>query len=125
MSMYNLIKSLDLRDDLPKPKLYSNIKLISDYLDDNISIINKPELIKIIRGLKLYLSNKNLLYSNVYKFGVNEIKLDTEQLKIVNSEPNQRGRFQMISSDSLIDAYRFNPDFKVDRGFETPAAPAP
>ena len=90
--MYNLIKSLDLRDDLSKPKLYANIKLISDYLDNNISIINKPELIKIIRGLKLYLSNKNLIYSNVYKFGLNEIKLDTEQLKIVNSEPNHNIR---------------------------------
>lgn len=92
MSMYNLIKSLDLRDDLSKPKLYTNIKLISDYLDNNISIINKPELIKIIRGLKLYLSNKNLIYSNVYKFGLNEIKLDSEQLKIVNSEPNHNIR---------------------------------
>jgi hypothetical protein len=50
---------------------------------------------------------------------------NVKKLSLVNSEPNQRGRFQMISSDSLIDAYRFNPDFKVDRGFETPAPPAP
>ena len=48
-----------------------------------------------------------------------------KKLSLVNSEPNQRGRFQIIAADTLIDAYRFNPDFKVDRGFENTSAPTP
>lgn len=43
---------------------------------------------------------------------------NVKNLKLVNTEANQRGRFQMISGESVIEAFRFNPDFKVDRGFD-------
>jgi Tfp pilus assembly protein PilO len=48
-----------------------------------------------------------------------------KNLKLVNSETSQRGRFQLISIDGTIEAFRFNPDFKVDRGFENVEAPLP
>lgn len=38
-------------------------------------------------------------------------------LRLVNTSQNQRGRFQIIEGEGLIQAFRFNPDFKVDRGF--------
>lgn len=51
---------------------------------------------------------------------------NVKKVKFVNTEPNQRGRFQMISFDATIEAFRYNPDFKVDRGFEpTPPKPVP
>lgn len=43
---------------------------------------------------------------------------NVKSLKFSNSEPNQRGRFQTINGESVIEAFRFNPDFKVDRGFD-------
>lgn len=48
---------------------------------------------------------------------------NVKSLKLINADINQRGRFNMITSDGVIEAFRFNPDFKVDRGFETPPTP--
>lgn len=38
-------------------------------------------------------------------------------LKLETSATPQKGRFQVISGEGVIQAFRFNPDFKVDRGF--------
>lgn len=38
-------------------------------------------------------------------------------LKLKNAADNQKGRFQIIEGEGIIQAFRFNPDFKVDRGF--------
>lgn len=43
---------------------------------------------------------------------------NVKSLKLVNNQSGQRGRFQMISGEFIIEAFRYNPDFKVDRGFE-------
>jgi Tfp pilus assembly protein PilO len=40
-----------------------------------------------------------------------------KELKLFSASENQKGRFQIISGEGVIQAYRFNPDFKVDRGF--------
>ena len=40
-----------------------------------------------------------------------------KELKLFSSSDGQKGRFQIISGEGIIQAYRFNPDFKVDRGF--------
>jgi Tfp pilus assembly protein PilO len=40
-----------------------------------------------------------------------------KNLKLVSPNDVQKGRFQMISGEGVIEAFRFNPDFKVDRGF--------
>lgn len=38
-------------------------------------------------------------------------------LKIKRNTENQKGRFQVVDSEGIIQAYRYNPEFKVDRGF--------
>jgi len=40
-----------------------------------------------------------------------------KNLKLSVSEDGQKGRFQMVTGEGVIQAFRFNPDFKVDRGF--------
>jgi Tfp pilus assembly protein PilO len=40
-----------------------------------------------------------------------------KELKLFSTSDGQKGRFQIISGEGTIQAYRFNPDFKVDRGF--------
>ena len=48
-----------------------------------------------------------------------------KSLKLVNTDTHQKGRFQLIVAEGIIEAFRFNPDFKVDRGFETLVPPSP
>jgi Tfp pilus assembly protein PilO len=50
---------------------------------------------------------------------------NVKSLKLVASDSSHRGRFKLISCESTIEAFRFNPDFKVDRGFESVQTPAP
>ncbi len=88
MSFYNLIKSLDLSENLSKPELYSNIKIVSDYMIPNLSSVNKGELLLIIRGLKYYLENHNSKFISEYKFGNIVLKLDKEQMSIVQADPD-------------------------------------
>jgi Tfp pilus assembly protein PilO len=40
-----------------------------------------------------------------------------KELKLSNLNENQKGRFQIISGEGVIQAFRYNPDFKVERGF--------
>lgn len=40
-----------------------------------------------------------------------------KNLKLSNSSEYQKGRFQIIDGEGTIQAFRYNPDFKVDRGF--------
>lgn len=88
MSFYNMIKSLNLDLTLSKPELYSNIKIISDYVIPNVSTLTKIDLINLINGLKYYLLNHNSKSSLNYNFGEQMIKLDSEQLAIVQSDPD-------------------------------------
>ncbi len=49
---------------------------------------------------------------------------NVKKLRLVNADASHRGRFQLISGEGTIEAFRFNPDFKVDRGFtNTETAP--
>jgi Tfp pilus assembly protein PilO len=48
---------------------------------------------------------------------------NVKSFKLVNDNPGQRGRFQLISGEGVIEAFRFNPDFKVDRGFDKIVTP--
>lgn len=40
-----------------------------------------------------------------------------QNLKLTTPNDSHKGRFQIISGEGVIQAFRFNPDFKVDRGF--------
>ena len=42
---------------------------------------------------------------------------NVKSLKLSSGNDPQKGRFQMIMGEGLVQAFRFNPDFKVDRGF--------
>lgn len=40
-----------------------------------------------------------------------------KSLKLVVNNENKKGRFQMVNGEGIIQAFRYNPAFKVDRGF--------
>ena len=40
-----------------------------------------------------------------------------KNLKLSIVEDGQKGRFQMVTGEGVIQAFRFNPEFRVDRGF--------
>jgi Tfp pilus assembly protein PilO len=46
-----------------------------------------------------------------------------KNLKLTNLSDSQKGRFQLVSGESVIQAFRFNPDFKVDLGFDKDTQP--
>lgn len=43
---------------------------------------------------------------------------NVKSLKLVAVEEKKRGRFQIVSGEGVIQAFRYNPSFKVDRGFK-------
>lgn len=92
MSLYQIIKSLNLQENLSKPELYNNIKLINDYIQTNLSSANKSDLINLIKKLKKYLENKIEIQTDTFVFGINSIKLDSEQLEVVHSSPSNNIR---------------------------------
>ncbi len=42
-----------------------------------------------------------------------------QNFKLSTVDASKRGRFQVVNAEATIQAYRYNPEFKVDRGFET------
>jgi Tfp pilus assembly protein PilO len=50
---------------------------------------------------------------------------NVKKVRLTNTEASQRGRFQMINSEFVVEAFRFNPAFKVDRGFQNDQASTP
>ena len=43
---------------------------------------------------------------------------NVKNFKLFNNNPSQKGRFQLISGEGIIEAFRYNPAFKVDRNFD-------
>jgi Tfp pilus assembly protein PilO len=48
----------------------------------------------------------------------NERLLNISSFSLKKTEENQRGRFQLVRGHVAVQAYRFNPNFKEDRGIE-------
>lgn len=42
---------------------------------------------------------------------------NVKSLKLATSNSSRKGRFQIVSGEAIIQAYRFNPNFRVERGF--------
>lgn len=42
---------------------------------------------------------------------------NVKNLKLATRPDSSKGRFQIIDGSGVIEAFRFNPEFKVDRGF--------
>lgn len=54
----------------------------------------------------------------VERLGTADRIFNIKSLRLVNNTPNHKGRFQVITGEFIIQAFRFNPAFKVER---TPA----
>ena len=52
------------------------------------------------------------------KVGVSERLLNIKNVEISRSEEKQRGRFQIVNAKVTIEAYRYNPEHKEDRGID-------
>lgn len=52
------------------------------------------------------------------KIGASERLLNIKTIEIKKSETRQRGRFQLINAKVIVEAYRYNPDHKEDRGID-------
>lgn len=50
------------------------------------------------------------------KVAENERLLNINQLKLTRRDGGERGRFQVIDAEVTIEAYRYNPDYREDRG---------
>jgi len=96
MSLYDIIKNtINISNDLTnldRTKLYSEIKLIGNYVKGETSKFTKSELINVISGLRFYLENKLNLTNKTICFKSGSIELDSEQHLIVISTPNQNQR---------------------------------
>lgn len=42
---------------------------------------------------------------------------NVKSLKLTTNGATRKGRFQIVNAEAIIQAYRFNPSFRVDRGF--------
>lgn len=72
--------------------------------------ISKPYTIKANGTFLQFLVFFERIANSTRIFNVTNLNLKT-------ASDNQRGRFQIISLETTIEAFRYNPDFKVDRGF--------
>lgn len=42
---------------------------------------------------------------------------NVKSLKLTTNGASRKGRFQIVNGEAIIQAYRFNPNFRVERGF--------
>ncbi len=101
-----------------------NLSLISKLAEDlnikNIFLAPGQEEDKSFYFTKLY----NIKGSGTFlqwlvfleKIGANERLLNIHNIKMVQSTMRQRGRFQLINAEMNVEVYRYNPNFKEDRG---------
>ncbi len=52
------------------------------------------------------------------KISSNDSLLNVRNFKFMRSEKSQRGRFQSIMAEVFVEAYRYNGEYKEDRGIE-------
>lgn len=50
------------------------------------------------------------------KIGASERLLNIREVNLQKSDKKQRGRFQLTNARIIVEAYRYNPDHKEDRG---------
>lgn len=52
------------------------------------------------------------------RIGTSDRIYNIKSLKLAVGDGKRKGRFQVINGEVLIEAYRFNPEFRVDRGIQ-------
>ncbi|MDC1173808.1 type 4a pilus biogenesis protein PilO [Bacteriovoracaceae bacterium] len=90
----------------------------------NMKSVNLQPSIENNRGFyfaKEYVLKAQATYLQFLRFmedvGNNEKLINITEVKFGKLQKKQRGRFQLIDGEVKIEAYRYNPSHKVDRGF--------
>ena len=104
MNLYDIISNLKLDKNGDRNQMYSSIKSISSYVNEDLSKMTKSELVKLIEGLEFYLKSKQEEQEEQeeqegqdnqnmkWNFVSGQITLDSEQIKIVKSPIYQHQR---------------------------------
>ncbi|WP_127715231.1 type 4a pilus biogenesis protein PilO [Halobacteriovorax sp. HLS] len=117
----NLQKKLP--NTIDDTKNLSNIKNIAEQI--NIKNIYLTPLDEIDKGF--YMAKRyNFKASGTYlqflllmeKIGAESTILNVKRLFLENVQKKQRGRFQIINGDVIIETYRYNENYKEDRGIQ-------
>ena len=103
-----------------------NINLLRKMADDvnikELSITPDSDSIRgfyIARRYKLKAKATFLQFLIMFeKIGENKRILNIGESQFQKLDVPQRGKFQVISGEFILEAYRFNPNFKEDRGIE-------
>ena len=117
----NLQKKLP--NTIDDTKNLSNLKNIAELI--NIKNIYLTPLEEIDKGF--YMAKRyNFKASGTYlqflllmeKIGAESTILNVKRLYLENVQKKQRGRFQIINGDVIIETYRYNENYKEDRGIQ-------
>ncbi|MBC7429270.1 MAG: type 4a pilus biogenesis protein PilO [Bacteriovorax sp.] len=103
-----------------------NINLLRRMADDvnikELSITPDADSVRgfyIARRYKLKAKATFLQFLIMFeKIGENKRILNIGESQFQKSEVPQRGKFQIIEGEFILEAYRFNPNFKEDRGID-------
>jgi Tfp pilus assembly protein PilO len=103
-----------------------NISLLRNMADDvnikEISIAPEKDDVRgfyIARRYKLKVRATFLQMLIMFeKIGENKRILNVGEAVFKKTEEPQRGKFQIISGEFILESYRFNPDYKEDRGID-------
>lgn len=124
-------------------KVASEIEKLQKQLPSNISDADNLDLLsRLASGLNIknpFLTpgdeeNRGFYLTKKYKFkglgtflqflimlekiSMQERILNIHDVQFVKSNEKQRGRFQLLNINLTIESYRYNPNFKEDRGIE-------
>ena len=112
-----------LPDTIDDTKNLSNIKRIAEQI--NIKNIYLTPMDEITKGF--YIAKRyNFKASGTYlqflllmeKVGAESTILNVKRLFLENVQKKQRGRFQIINGDIIIETYRYNKSYREDRGIQ-------
>jgi Tfp pilus assembly protein PilO len=95
------LKSLNIKDSSIVP---GKEETTNYFISKNYSLKAKATYLQLLVLLE-QLANADRIYN-------------IKNLKVTSTSGGKRGRFQLLSIEGTILAYRYNPSFQVDRGFD-------
>ena len=95
------LKSLNIKDSSIVP---GKEETTNYFVSKNYSLKSKATYLQLLVLLE-QLANADRIYN-------------IKNLKVTSTSGGKRGRFQLLSIEGTILAYRYNPSFQVDRGFD-------
>ncbi len=112
-----------LPDTVDDTKNLSLLKNLAEKL--NIRSIYLTPLDEITKGF--YIAKRYSLKASgtflqflmlMEQIGSTQTILNVKRISLENQQEKQRGRFQIIDADIIIETYRYNSDYKESRGIE-------